>query len=718
MQPFTLPDFYLPHPARLNPHLEYAREHSMAWARRMGILDEPGPDGSLVWDADRLTRMQMPLLCAYTHPDCDADALALITEWYIWVFFFDDDFLAKFKNTRDRAAAVRYLNRLELFMAESGAAAAEPGNPAEAGLSDCWARTVGSMSPDWRRRMALSTHNLMVESLWELDNIASDRVANPIEYIEMRRRVGGAPWSANLVEYATAEVPGRFAGERALRTLCDTFSDAVHLRNDLFSYEREVRVEGENANAVLVLEQFLGLPTQAAANLVNDLITSRLTQFEDTAQVDVPQLFLDRAAAPAEQHAVARYTLGLQDWQAGGHEWHLRSSRYMNSGIDSKPTGLGTAATRLLPGLRVRVNQHTPPARTSGPLPVTGLSMPYGADTNPHLGAVRAGLADWVAEMGMLDPLLGWTPQSLADADFARLAALVYPEADAAALAVRARWCAWGFHVGDLTTRVWRADPAAGRAQLRRLAAIAVAIIPAPATPVERALCDLWRTTARARTRTHLRAAVLRLLEAWQWRLDNETRGRIPDPIDYLEMRRSAFGGPLVAVLAGAGPLGGALDDASVLRQLENSAFDHAALVNDLYSYRKEIQADGERHNLVYLTESFLNCPREAARDIVIDLAQQRLHQFEQLEREQLPAFCAGGDLSGEQRRALLTRARRLRDYIAGNLAWHQTGGRYDDAAARRHRPRPRIAGPTGPFAGTYARITTSTSSAAIEGSP
>lgn len=713
MKPFTLPDFYLPHPARLNPHLEYAREHSMAWARRMGILDEPAPGGGLVWDAERLERMRMPLLCAYTHPDCDADALTLITEWYIWVFFFDDDFLAKFKNTRDRAAAVRYLDRLELFMAESGGAAAEPGNPAEAGLADCWARTVGAMSRGWRRRMALSTHNLMVESLWELDNIARDRVANPIEYIEMRRRVGGAPWSANLVEYATAEVPARFAGERALRTLCDAFADAVHLRNDLFSYEREVRVEGENANAVLVLEQFLGLATQAAANLVNDLITSRLAQFEDTAEVDVPQLLTERAAGPAERQAVARYILGLQDWQAGGHEWHLRSSRYMNSGIDSKPTGLGTAAARLLPGLRVRVNQHNPPPRPSGPLPVTGLSMPYAATTSPHLAAARAALGDWVAEMGMLNPLVGWTPRSLADADFAGLAALVYPEADAAALTVRARWCAWGFHVGDLTTRVWRTDPAAGRVQLRRLAAVPGNVVQAPLTPVERALDDLWRSTADPRTRKHLRAALLRLIEAWQWRLDNEIRGRICDPVDYLEMRRVAFGGPLVAVLAGAGPLGAALDDTSVLRQLENSAFDHAALVNDLYSYTKEIRDDGERHNLVYLTQSFLGCPAESARDIVVDLAQERLCQFRRLEREQLPAFFAAGGLSGEQRRAVLARLHRLRDYVAGNLAWHTTGGRYDDAAAQRNRPRPA----PGQFVSTLARITTSTSTAAIEGS-
>src|SRR4029079_3617146 len=113
--------------------------------------------------------------------------------------------------------------------------------------------------------------------------IKRHRIANPMEYVEMRRRVGGAPWSANLVELAVgAEIPDVLAGTRPLAVLRDTFSDAVHLRNDLFSYQREVEQEGENSNAVLVFETFLGIPTQQSAEIVNDLITSRLQQFEKT----------------------------------------------------------------------------------------------------------------------------------------------------------------------------------------------------------------------------------------------------------------------------------------------------------------------------------------------------------------------------------------------------------------------------------------------------
>ena len=137
--------------------------------------------------------------------------------------------------------------------------------------------------------------------MWELSNINEGRIANPVEYIEMRRKVGGAPWSAGLVEYATApRSPNAVAGLRPLRVLRDTFSDGVHLRNDLFSYQREVEDEGELSNGVLVLETFLGCTTQEAADTVNDLLTSRLHQFEHTALTEVPALALEKGLTPAE----------------------------------------------------------------------------------------------------------------------------------------------------------------------------------------------------------------------------------------------------------------------------------------------------------------------------------------------------------------------------------------------------------------------------------
>ena len=106
MQAFRLPRFYLPYPARLNPNLDRAREHAAEWARQMGMLTAPKPGGGVVWTEPELAAMDYPLMCAYTHPDCDARVLELITDWYVWVFFFDDHFLETFQ-VRPRPAPAR-----------------------------------------------------------------------------------------------------------------------------------------------------------------------------------------------------------------------------------------------------------------------------------------------------------------------------------------------------------------------------------------------------------------------------------------------------------------------------------------------------------------------------------------------------------------------------------------------------------------------------------
>jgi germacradienol/geosmin synthase len=228
MQPFELPEFYMPYPARLNPHLESAREHSKAWAYEMDMVDAP-QNGTAIWDEHDFDSHDYALLCAYTHPDAPGPELDLITDWYVWVFYFDDHFLELYKRTRDLAGAREYLDRLRAFMPVEGVITETPTNPVERGLSDLWTRTVPSMSTDWRHRFAESTKNLLDESLWELANINEGRVPNPVEYVEMRRKVGGAPWSANLVEHAAgAEVPAQIAATRPMQVLRDTFSDGVH----------------------------------------------------------------------------------------------------------------------------------------------------------------------------------------------------------------------------------------------------------------------------------------------------------------------------------------------------------------------------------------------------------------------------------------------------------------------------------------------------------
>lgn len=758
MQPFILPEFYVPHPARLNPHLEGARVHSKAWAREMGILGSGDEDGeAVIWDERTFDAHDYALLCAYTHPEASADELDLVTDWYVWVFFFDDHFLEVYKRTQDTEGARAYLARLPSFMPiELGEKTPEPVEIVEKALVDLWARTAPAMSVDWRRRFVDSTNDLLLESLWELANIREDRVANPIEYIEMRRKVGGAPWSAGLVEHAVmAEVPAELAGTRPLRVLRDTFSDAVHLRNDLFSYQREVEVEGENANCVLVVRRFFDVDAQRAANLTNDLLTSRLHQFENTVFVELPMLFEAHATLPHERAAVMKYVQGLQDWQSGGHEWHMRSSRYMNKGARASgalpenflsafarlvpeslrepaerllggPTGLGTAAARLpLSTLALglgRFKSHTHvPFTPVGPTRLPDFYMPYKARVNPHLERSRRYCIDWGRAMGMLDELPGlpgsgvWDEEALASYDFAECAARIHPDADGPALDISSAWLTWGTYGDDYFPVLFGAARNLGAAKLQNdrlelFMPLDCGDTPPPANPLEAGLADLWKRTASPMTaerRAWFRDGVEEMTDSWLWELMNQIEHRIPDPVDYIEMRRRTFGSDMTMNLArvtrGA-RLPRAIFRARPLRSLEDAAQDYACFTNDVFSYQKEIEFEGEFHNCARVMENFLALMPGEGIPVVNDLMTSRMKQFEHVLAHDVPGMIEDHKLDPEERAALDGYIDGLKDWMAGILDWHRLTGRYDEANLRRQRAS-RILGPPKGLGTAGARI-------------
>lgn len=726
-QPFALPEFYVGWPARLNPHVEQARVHSKAWAREVGILDTPVEDETpAVWDEDRLDAMDYALLCAYTHPDTPGPELDLVTDWYVWVFYFDDHFLDVYKRPRDAEGGRAYLERLPLFMPiDLNEVPPAPTNPVERGLLDLWARTVPSKSLQWRTRFFESTKNLLEESNWELNNIAQERVANPIEYIEMRRKVGGAPWSAHLVEHANfVEVPERIWDSRPMRVLKDTFADAVHLRNDLFSYQREIQQEGELANCVLVLERFFDIDTQRAADMTNEILSSRLYQFENTALTEVPALCEEYALTPPERQSVMLYVKGLQDWQSGGHEWHMRSSRYMNQpsateesapvpALLSAPTGLGTAAARLAglsprsAGLtRLRSHMHVP-YQAVGPTELPDFYMPYTARVNPNLEQARRDCIQWCAAMGMHAALPGvpgaylWSEQDTADFDFAQCSARLHPDPSGSELNVSTRWLAWGTYGDDLFPRLYATtrDLAGAKAQQARLAffmPLDCSWMPPPANPLEAGLADLWRSTAAPMSipqRRSFRDAVCKMTASWLWELHNHIQQRIPDPIDYIEMRRSTFGSDMTMNLARithAGGLPDELFESRPMRGLENAAQDYGCLTNDVFSYQKEIQYEGELHNCVLVVQNFLTIQPAQAVLVVCDLMTARLHQFEHIISTELPFVADTYDLDDHDRQTLEDWITMMQDWMAGILDWHYLSGRYTpDRLRDRYTPQP-----------------------------
>jgi germacradienol/geosmin synthase len=708
--PFELPGFYVPHPASLNPNLAAARAHSKQWAYSMDMVDVP-QNGTVIWTEHDLDSHDYALLCSYTHPDCSGPELDLVTDWYVWVFYFDDHFLELFKRSRDLTGARAYLERLAMFMPLEGAVLDEPTNPVERGLADLWARTIPAMSQAWRARFVDSTKALLDESLWELANINAGRIANPIEYIEMRRRVGGAPWSANLIEYArSAEVPADLAGTRPLRVLRDTFADAVHLRNDLFSYQREVQQEGELSNAVLVFEDFFGYDTQTAADQVNDLLSSRLFQFENTIFTELPALFDERAVDPAGRMTVLSYAKGLQDWQSGGHEWHMRSSRYMNGAHGNPaaprpnllgPIGLGTAAanpqtTAGVLGLgRFRSFTYVP-HQPVDPVKLPDFYMPYSVVVNKHEAASHRRLLDWTREMGMFASIPGipgagvWDERKYHALKLALCAAAIHPNASQEELDVSTGWLVWGTYGDDFFPALFGRDHdmAAAKLFVRRLAEFMPVEGPPtmpPTNPCEAGLADLWlRTTGAlpAASRARLRMDLQDMLDSWLWELANRMQNRVPDPVDYIEMRRDTFGSGLtmsLSQMAHGKQVDPAIYRSTPMRALAAASSDYLVLMNDLFSYRKEVQHEGEPNNGILVVQHFLGIGQAEATDVIVDLMTSRMREFEHIVANELPVLYDHHDLDDAARGELDGYVQGLKDWLAGVLIWHQETDRYDE---------------------------------------
>jgi germacradienol/geosmin synthase len=474
---------------------------------------------------------------------------------------------------------------------------------------------------------------------------------------------------------------------------------------------------------------------QRAADLTNDLLTSRLQQFENTTLTELPALFEEYGLDPPERESVLLFVKGLQDWQSGCHEWHLRSSRYMNEEATDEPSivqrllrgpaGLGTSAAqtqiRLSPtawGLQ-RVKYHThAPYLPVGPTKLPDFYMPYTARVNDHLERSRRYCIEWAGQMGMLDHPPGrvgiWDEENLALFDFANCAARIHPDASGPQLDLSAAWLTWGTYADDYFPAVFgptrnMAGARVFNARLPEFMPLDCSTTPLPSNPVEAGLADLWMRTAAGMTtagRHQFRQAVESMTTSWLWELANHSQNRIPDPVDYIEMRRHTFGSDLTMKLtriAKAGEIPAEIFGTRTLRALENSAVNYATFANDIFSYQKEVEFEGELHNIVLVTQKFLEINRGQAVNVVNNLMTSRMHQFEHIIATELPVIVEEFQLDAAAREALDVHVVGLQDWVAGILDWHMVSGRYSEPALRRrYRTTPqRLGSPTDPGTST-----------------
>ncbi|MGW0519006.1 terpene synthase family protein [Crossiella sp. NPDC003009] len=318
----ALPEFYLPYPAKTSPHLERARSFAADWTRRIGI----GRCG--VWTDHWADAQDFGLWAALSVPHAPVQAVELVAAWGVWASHYDDFIDDRFKRTRDLAGARSYVDRLMTFLPGKLSAMPAPADPVQAGLADLWTRMAPTLPPSGRAAYPGQLGEFLRGPLWEIHNVLLGRVPDPVDYLEMRRQTGGGMFAYGLAMAALGgDLPAAVREHRTMRALAEIFAEAPGIRNDVLSYDKEVRA-GDTHNAVLITQQFLGCDRGRATAIVNDLLTERIKQFQRLAAVDVPRLARELELDAIDRAALTGVVDALRDWLAGDHVWQSGSPRY------------------------------------------------------------------------------------------------------------------------------------------------------------------------------------------------------------------------------------------------------------------------------------------------------------------------------------------------------------------------------------------------------
>ncbi|MET9231064.1 hypothetical protein [Lentzea sp. NPDC003310] len=308
---------------------------------------------------------------------------------------------------------------------------------------------------------------------------------------------------------------------------------------------------------------------------------------------------------------------------------------------------------------------------------VPAFDMPFAARLSPHADQVRRHTRTWVRDMGMLGGT-PWTEAFFDAADYGGFGPLTHPTASLEDLLHINDWHTWGFHVTDAFQVFLRSrNVVGGKAFVAGLKSVLSGS--APMTPSEKGLADLVsRSTLDAEDAGHL----VEFFDALLWELHNTAQGRVPDPIDLVEMRRRSIATELSAKLArksvGA-ELPAELLRNSTMRALVDSFGDVPALRQEIVGFDHTYATGASTTSAVLAVRQFFGCETQQAVSIVADLIAARLRQIGSIIGE-LPSLATEYGLDAEAKAALHRYAEALKSWLAGELLWTQRSGRFSSS--------------------------------------
>jgi len=333
MDPIRLPPIYCPFPSSINPWVQEAHAHTLAWAKQYRLVrKEPALRR---FEASRFT-----WLAARAYPTAALADLEVINDWLTWLFMFDDQFDEGLIGGRPEDLEVLIESYAALF------AHAEPApgqGPAAEALIDLCLRTRSQMPGTWWARFTQHFSQYLSTYPWSVSNTARGVVPALDEYRQRRRHSGGMYQAIDLIEFVLHRVlPEELLGGPHFPLLSRITNDVVCWSNDLFSLEKEL-ARGDVNNLVLVVERAERIPLQQAVDRVGSMISSAVGHFEQ----------VERALPTDLEEAVQRYLSMLRAWMRGNLDWSIETGRYSQvertapGGVASYVEAIAAAPTAL-----------------------------------------------------------------------------------------------------------------------------------------------------------------------------------------------------------------------------------------------------------------------------------------------------------------------------------------------------------------------------------
>jgi 5-epi-alpha-selinene synthase len=314
----VLPRLRCPFPPAINRHADTIHENTVEWLLRFRVFE-----GEVAYRKFYATNIGR--LAARFHPNASLEILQLVSDWYAWMFFRDDqrDESELGKDPIKLAA----MNARFLEILKGAEPATEEDSLAHA-LWDLRQRLrVRSPTGTWTRRFIRSVRDHFDSTVWEAANRLEGLTPDIRTYVRMRPITGGLFVDTEFIEIAEqTHLPSEVRQHRDVKLLMQASNNVVCWANDIISLEKEVQ-RGDVHNLVLVLQQKLDLSLQEAIDRAAEMYNAEIQTFVKL------EPHLPSFGKPVDAN-LRTFVSVLRTRMRGNLDWSLESGRYQ-SAIDS-----------------------------------------------------------------------------------------------------------------------------------------------------------------------------------------------------------------------------------------------------------------------------------------------------------------------------------------------------------------------------------------------